>query len=141
MTLRKYLVLVGIAFFASVGDVLLARGMRDIGQITSTNWTSGFTAIFTPWVAAGIIFLLIFFASYLSALSWADLSYVLPATAFGYIIVALLGRFLLGEHVSVVRWAGIGLISLGVGFVTRGPALTVSNESEHDRAPAPEVQP
>ena len=65
-----------------------------------------------------------FFASYLTALSWADLTFVLPATALGNVIVALLSKFWLHETISWQRWAGIVLITIGVGFVAQGPALT-----------------
>jgi drug/metabolite transporter (DMT)-like permease len=81
-------------------------------------------AVFTPWIAAGIALLICFFASYLTALSWADLTFVLPATAFGNVIVALLSRFWLHEPISFERWAGIVLITVGVGFVAQGPSLT-----------------
>ena len=81
-------------------------------------------AVFTPWIAAGIALLICFFACYLTALSWADLSYVLPTTAFGYVLIALLGQFWLHEQISPYRWAGILLITLGVGFAAQGPSLT-----------------
>jgi drug/metabolite transporter (DMT)-like permease len=57
-------------------------------------------------------------------LSWADLTYVLPATAFGNVIVALLSKFWLHEPISLERWAGIVLITIGVGFVAQGPSRT-----------------
>ena len=81
-------------------------------------------AVANPWVIAGILLLLGFFASYLTALSWADLTFVLPSTALGYVVVALLSRFWLHEQISLSRWLGIALITIGVGFVTRGPAYT-----------------
>jgi uncharacterized membrane protein len=52
------------------------------------------------------------------------LTFVLPATSLGYVLVALLSKFFLHENVSTSRWLGIALISAGVGFVARGPALT-----------------
>ena len=61
---------------------------------------------------------------YLTALSWADLTFVLPATSLAYVAVAFLSRFWLHEQISPARWAGIALITAGVGFVTRGPAYT-----------------
>ena len=82
------------------------------------------SAVFTPWIIAGIALLIGFFASYLTALSWADLTYVLPATAFGNVIVAFLSYFWLHEPISLSRWAGIALITIGVGFVAQGPSLT-----------------
>lgn len=81
-------------------------------------------AVFTPWIGAGIALLIGFFSSYLTALSWADLTFVLPTTAFGNVIVAFLARFWLHEPISVQRWIGIALITLGVGFVANGPSLT-----------------
>lgn len=93
-------------------------------------------AVFTPWIALGIALLIGFFASYMTALSWADLTFVLPATAFGNVIVALLSRFWLHELISAERWAGIALITLGVGFVAHGPSLTerVSHPVEEEAA-------
>jgi drug/metabolite transporter (DMT)-like permease len=83
-----------------------------------------FLAVANPWVAIGILFLLGFFATYTNALSWADLTYVMPATALGYVLLALVARFVLHEHISPLRWIGIALITAGVGFVAGGPALT-----------------
>ncbi len=60
----------------------------------------------------------------MTALSWADLTYVLPATSLGYVLLALVAKFLLHEHISLLRWLGIALITGGVGFVAGGPALT-----------------
>lgn len=124
MTSSKYLVLAGVTVCAAAGDSLLSRGMREVGNISFQNLPSIILAILNPWVALGIIFLLGFFASYMTALSWADLTYVLPATSLGYVLLALIARFVLHEQISVTRWLGIVLISAGVGFVTRGPELT-----------------
>ncbi|MGH9600851.1 MAG: EamA family transporter, partial [Terriglobales bacterium] len=74
--------------------------------------------------------LLAFFAVYLTALSWADLTYVLPATAIGYVLIALLSVWLLNETVTPMRWLGILLVSAGVGFVARGPEITVHAASQ-----------
>jgi drug/metabolite transporter (DMT)-like permease len=94
-------------------------------------------AVFTPWVAGGIALLIGFFASYLTALSWADLTFVLPATAFGNVIVAFLARFWLHEPISIQRWAGIVLITVGVGFVANGPSLTERPAASIDKVVEP----
>ena len=124
MTFGKYLVLGAVALFAAVGDVLLARGMRDVGQVSLANWHDAIRAVANPWVIVGIFCLMIFFGTYLAALSWADLTYVLPATSVSYIVMALLGKYMLGETISVARWAGILLITVGVGFVATAPSKT-----------------
>ncbi len=124
MSPRKLATLAGVVIFGSLGDVCLSRGMRG-NELSLAQLGSLVHFLFNPWVAIGICLLIGFFASYLSALSFADLTYVLPATSIGYVGMALLARFFLHEQISPYRWAGILLIVLGVGFVSRGPALTV----------------
>lgn len=121
---RQYLVLAVISLCAPLGDSCLSRGMTSLPPITLAHPASLIAAVFTPWVALGIAMLIGFFACYLTALSWADLTFVLPATGIGNVIVALIARLWLNEPISLERWAGIVLITVGVGFVTRGPALT-----------------
>lgn len=121
---RQYLILGSVALCAPLGDTCLARGMTALPPLTLARPMALVAAVFTPWIGAGIALLIGFFASYLTALSWADLTFVLPATAFGNVIVALLSRFWLHEPISLERWAGIALITLGVSFVAQGPSLT-----------------
>jgi drug/metabolite transporter (DMT)-like permease len=125
VTVRKYMILLAVTVFGSAGNVCLARGMRDFGAVTKSNWPLLLSAMGTPWIVVGIALLIIFFCSYLTALSWADLTYVLPATAFGYVLTALLARVLLHESVTPAHWLGIILITLGVGFVATGPSKTI----------------
>jgi uncharacterized membrane protein len=129
---RQYLILGLVAVCAPLGDSCLARGMTVMPSISLAHPAALIAAVFTPWIAAGIALLIGFFASYLTALSWADLTFVLPATAFGNVIVALISRFWLHEAISLERWVGVVLITLGVSFVAQGPALT-----QH---PVPEVE-
>lgn len=124
MTFRRYLVLAAVTLTGSVGDTFLGRGMKSFGPVSLDHAGSLLLALANPWVIAGILLLLGFFASYLTALSWADLTFVLPSTAFGYVVVALLSRFWLHEQISPLRWMGILLIVIGVGFVTQGPSYT-----------------
>jgi len=131
---RQYMILGLVAVSAPLGDTCLSRGMTNLPAITLAHPGTLIAAVFTPWIAVGIALLIGFFASYLTALSWADLTYVLPATAFGNVIVALLSRYWLQEPISLERWSGIALITLGVGFVAQGPSLTVRPE------PAVEVE-
>jgi uncharacterized membrane protein len=124
LTSRQWLILGLVALCAPLGDTCLSRGMSHIPTISLDHPATLIAAVFTPWVAVGIALLICFFASYLTALSWADLTFVLPATAFGNVIVELLSRFWLHEAVSFQRWLGVILITVGVGFVAQGPSLT-----------------
>src|SRR5271169_636607 len=111
---------------------MLSHGMKQTGNISLNHLQGVIYAVLNPWVAVGILLLLAFFATYTAALSWADLTYVLPATSFGYVLLALVARFVLHEHVSPLRWLGIVLITGGVGFVAGGPSLT----EHHPHSPA-----
>lgn len=126
MTQRKYLVLASIALLGAVGDICLERGMNEIGSLSVSDAGALVAAIFTPWVAIGIVLLLGFFAAYSIALSWADLTFVLPATSLGYVLIALFAQLFLHQEVSLTRWIGILLVSVGVGVVAGGPPLTIA---------------
>ena len=118
---------------ANAGDLLLKRGMTEIGAVAITS--SGVSHAFwmtvtsaTIWV--GILFLIGFMVSYMTVLSWADYSYVMPAGAFGYAILTLLAVIFLHESVSPKRWVGVALICVGVLLVgqtkprtTESPAM------------------
>jgi drug/metabolite transporter (DMT)-like permease len=114
--------------FGSSGDTLMGKGMRAVGP--PAEWSAGPVLAFlsqaarSPAVWAGFGSLLLFFLSYMLVLTWADFSFVLPASAAAYAVVPLLGHFFLGEAVSPVRWGGVILITLGVGLVGNTPPRT-----------------
>jgi drug/metabolite transporter (DMT)-like permease len=124
--------------FAAAGDSVLSHGMKQSSRVSLHHPLSLILAVLNPWVAFGILLLLAFFAAYMNALSWADLTYVLPATSLGYVLLALVARFALHEQVSPLRWVGIALITGGVGFIAGGPSLT---EHPHAQAPCESDEP
>ena len=140
MTLRRYLVLLTVAVTAPLGDTLLAVGMKRLPPVSLHHPAALLHALLTPYVALGIAMLIGFFGSYTAALSWADLTYVLPTTSIGNVIIALLSRFWLHEQISPSRWLGILLITLGVGVVANGKSYPDQPRNcervERDREPA-----
>jgi drug/metabolite transporter (DMT)-like permease len=88
------------------------------------------TVLFRPYVALGVGLMILWTLSRMALLSWADLSYVLPVTAIGYALVAIVGRVLLDEQISAKRWAGIALIMAGVALVSGGSPQTVPRETK-----------
>lgn len=84
-------------------------------------------ALFQPWAALGVVLLIAWMLSRMTLLSWADLSYVLPVTAIGYVLVALEGTLFLHEEIGLKRWAGIVLIMAGVALVGAGTAVQTAN--------------
>jgi drug/metabolite transporter (DMT)-like permease len=125
---KTHVLVVLMVLFSSLGDILLSKGMTQIGEVNLASSTAIATAFLhtltssTIWL--GIALLLVFFACYLLVLSWADYSYVMPASAVGYAFVAFLGYAVLHEVVTPLRWAGVAVICLGVLLVGRTPART-----------------
>ena len=111
------------AVIGGTGHVLLAKGMKSVGDLTEApGHRVGAMigrAVSSPWLLMGVALQATFFLMYLTLLSRADVSQVLPMTAIDYVVVALLAQSLLGEAVTPARWAGIGLIVAGVFLVSR----------------------
>jgi uncharacterized membrane protein len=111
----------------ALGNLFLTWGMRHgVDELTASP-LSFLRAIFNPWVSLGICLLILWLLSKMFLLSWADLTYVLPVTAFGYVLTAVLSRLFLGEHITAARWAGTLLIAAGIVVV--GPGDPRSGES------------
>jgi drug/metabolite transporter (DMT)-like permease len=87
------------------------------------------TVLFRPTVALGVALLIVWMLSRMALLSWADLSYVLPVTSIGYVLVAIVGRVLLHEQITNRRWAGIVLIMAGVALVSGGAPQTAREKA------------
>ncbi len=119
----KTAILIAIIVLAdSVGDVLLTKGMRQVGEV-STFAPRALLAIARRAVRnhhflASIVFMVTHFVGFLAVLSWADLSVVFPATTLVYVIGTLAAKFILQETISTHRWAGTMLVCLGVGLVS-----------------------
>ncbi len=124
LTFNQYLILAFVSVSVPLGDASLSRGMTSLPPISVAHPLTLIGAVFTPWIALGIALLIGYFASYLTALSWADLTFVMPATALGNVFVALLAHYWLHEEISWMRWMGIVMITIGVAFVAQGPANT-----------------
>ena len=106
------------------GNFFLKKGMPpDL----PTPW-SYITVLFHPWVALGVVLLILWMMSRMTLLSWADLSYVLPVTSVGYVLVALIGKVMLNEAITSRRWAGIVLIMAGVALVSCGSTPSTTRE-------------
>lgn len=128
--MKTYILLVVMIFFGSLGDVLLSKGMKQIGEVSGWSFSAlagvGTKTIMNGTIWLGVMSLLTFFVSYLLVLSWADYSFASPASAMSYAIVPVLGYLMLGEVLSPLRWLGIGFIFLGVVLVSCTPHSTTS---------------
>ena len=109
-----------------LGNLSLTIGMKHRPLDSPLDYLA---AIFTPYVAVGIAQLIVWLLSRMALLSWADLSYVLPLTAIGYIITAIVGRIVLNEQISASRWSGTVLIVAGTALVGMTDSRTSLEEA------------
>ena len=113
------------------GNVLLGKAMKHVGPVAAwppSDLIHAYIRVFSsPTLWLGVASLLTFFVAYMIVLSWADYSYVQPASAIAYAVVALLASTLLREVVPPLRWAGIGVICLGVLLVGHTHPNTTEN--------------
>jgi drug/metabolite transporter (DMT)-like permease len=118
LRLKTWSFAVVVVFSNVFGNFFLKRGMPP----ALATPLAYITVLFHPWVALGVLLMIVWMMSRMALLSWADLSYVLPVTAVGYVLVAIVGKVLLDEQITMKRWAGIGLIVAGVALVSGGSA-------------------
>ena len=121
--LKTVVVMVMAVTAGTVGDLLLAKGMKEMGDISAMNLrgilNAAIQALTTPKLIIGTAMLAIFFFLWLAVLSWEDLSVALPMQALNYVLVAFLSQYFLGEVVSPTRWAGTILVCIGVMLITK----------------------
>ena len=107
----------------TIGDLLLASGMKQLGDISAMNLKGilsvSLQALTSPKLVLGTVMLAIFFFLWLAVLSWEDLSVALPMQALNYILVAFLSQYFLHEIVTPMRWAGTVLVAIGVILITK----------------------
>jgi drug/metabolite transporter (DMT)-like permease len=123
LRLKTYVLICAMLVFGPLGDVLLGKAMKTISPVR--GWAPSsllrffFRAFTSPTAWLGIGSLILFFVAYVLVLSWADYSYVQPASALSYGLVALLAVIALNEKVTLIRWGGVLMICLGVFAVTQ----------------------
>lgn len=134
LRIKTLIMVLAMVVCANVGDLLLKRGMSQVGavQLTASGLAQAFRFTVTNGtIWAGIFFLTGFMVSYTTVVSWADYSYVKPASAFGYALLTLLAVVFLHESVSPRRWVGVVLICAGVLLVgqTKPRTTAVAREA------------
>jgi uncharacterized membrane protein len=121
-TFRTYQLLLVTLLLRPFGNLSLAWGVKQSSELLSIHPLLYLRAMLNPFVAAGISMLILALLTRLALLSLADLSFVLPLTATGYILSAFLGKVFLNEQVSSSQWLGTLLIFFGVVLVGTTPA-------------------
>ena len=127
MTLKTSSVLLLFLALKSVGNSSMAWGMKHVAEKMSMNPALYLHAMLNPFVAMGIVALILALLTRMALLSVADLSFVLPVTAIGYVVAVVLGKVFLHEDVSSQRWMGTLLIFAGAALVGSTSQKTAEN--------------
>ena len=106
------------------GELCVSRAMKSVGEVKDFRPAAIVRVILKAlragWMWAGVGLMALAFFSLLGALSFLNVSFVVPVTALSYVAGALGAVFFLRERVSSRRWIGVFLVSLGVTLVFLG---------------------
>jgi len=127
---KTYSLLAAFVILRAFGNLALAFGTKHFSESLALNPLSYLRAMLSPFVATGVAMLILAMLLRMAVLGLADLSFVLPLTAIGYVFAALLGRFILHEQVSPQRWLGTALIFIGVAVVGSTPQNTTKDRAQ-----------
>jgi len=127
---KTYSLLAAFVVLRAFGNLALAFGTKHFSEALALNPLSYLRAMVSPFVATGVAMLILAMLLRMAVLGLADLSFVLPLTAIGYVFAALLGRFILHEQVSPQRWLGTALIFIGAAIVGSTPQNTTKDPSQ-----------
>ena len=105
----------------ALGDVSLAKGMKQVGAVHTLRWRAllvlGSKMACNGSILLGLLCMITGFLTFLVLLSWEDLSFIVPATSLHFVLVTLGAKRILREHISRLRWCGTILVGLGVGLL------------------------
>lgn len=130
--MKTYAILAFAVLAQAIGNVCLSSGMKEFSSASSTFGLFSLAAG-SPAIWIGTALLLLFFLLFAAVLSWADLSFVVPAISIEVVVNVAFAQYFLGEPVSPVRWLGALLISIGVILVLRTGKQTTKSGIEGEK--------
>jgi drug/metabolite transporter (DMT)-like permease len=128
----KTAIFIAIAVLAnSFGNLLLSMAMARLPAFSHTAFAHfAIRVAEDPYMLPGVALTAIYTLTQVSLFSWADLSFVVPCISSSYVASTLLGEFVLGEQVHLLRWVGVALITIGVAMVAETPVATKPHPSQ-----------
>jgi drug/metabolite transporter (DMT)-like permease len=120
--MMTFLMLLTNVLSTSAGDVLITRGMKQVGEISTLRVRDllgiALRTLSNGNFLGGVGCMAVSFFSFLAVLSWADMSFVVPITSLAYVVSTFGARFVLQERVNPLRWAGTLLVCIGAALVS-----------------------
>jgi len=119
--MKTALLLALLSLCGALGDVSLAKGMKQVGALPTLRpgalLVLGSKMARNGAVLLGLLSLIAAFLTFVVLLSWADLSFIVPATSLHFVLATLGAKWILQEHISRLRWFGTILVGLGVALL------------------------
>ena len=120
--MKTAMLLAIIILAGALGDVYIAKGMKQVGEIRTLRlrelaWL-GRRMVSNMAFLLGLLSMIAGFLAFLVVLSWADLSFIIPATSLNFVLATLGAKVILKEHINRLRWLGTVLVGLGVALVS-----------------------
>jgi multidrug transporter EmrE-like cation transporter len=116
----NYVVLGISILLAVIGQLLMKKGMMLFGTFPASQILFKIIPIFlNPYVFLGLVAFAASSVFWLIVLSRLPLSFVYPMVSVAYILVACASWLLFKENLSLLRWAGIMVIIIGVFLISR----------------------
>jgi len=122
--IRDVLMLAVLVIGSTGGEIAITHGMKAVGEPSRLRPMAVLKflrrALGNGWFWAGVPLMALSFYSLLVLLSWEPISFVIPASALSYVVGTFGAKYILGEEISVARWAGVILVCAGVALVAAG---------------------
>ncbi|HEV3375436.1 MAG TPA: hypothetical protein VG051_07000 [Candidatus Acidoferrum sp.] len=122
--IRDVLMLAVLVLGSTGGEIAITHGMKAVGEPSRLRPMAVLKflrrALGNGWFWAGVPLMALSFYSLLVLLSWEPISFVIPASALSYVVGTFGAKYILGEDISVARWAGVILVCTGVALVAAG---------------------
>lgn len=126
-------------FTNAAAQLMLKAGAMQIGTMSFSPDTlilRVFQIVFSPWIFAGLVTLVISMVSHLYVLSKVDISFAFPFLSLAYVAVAIFAWLVFKEELGAMKIAGIALICLGTVLIAQGghaqtePGKTVASADQ-----------
>ena len=122
MNITTAIMIAIITLATSVGEVLIAKGIREIGEISTLHVAAlikiALRILTNKFFMLGIFLMAVSFFTFLVTLTEADLSLIVPATAISFAVKTLGAKIFLHERISRERLIGTVLVCLGVALIS-----------------------
>ena len=118
--LKNLLLIIMTVFLNTAGQFMMKAGINKIGKIDLSRFFEFLPRVATSgFVIGGFCAYAVSAALWIVILSRAELSWAFPMVSLSYVLTAIFSPMLLGESFSILRFAGILVICLGVFLVSR----------------------